>query len=279
MPDHRPPTGSPLVRKALSAGSTADGIRMVEHAIWEARQDGLQPRDVPELMDAVEWLGIVYLDEDKPSRAVPPLRDALRVFRRQHGVDHPRVKYLTAHLTAAYRAQGGPVPAIPRRERGYAAALAHGPTSRQAVRSRDKLFNAYWAAGRVRDAFGLFHDALGSCRQTHGPDSDVCVALRHQLAWEYLDVELPDGLPLLERNIVALERTDCPPPTLALRRSELAMVYLWFGRADDAVEMAQRGLADLAGLDSRQARLVRKELLRCHAEATAERGRGRATGS
>ncbi len=243
---------------------------MVEHAVWEARQEGLKPRDAPELMDALEWLGITYLREDQPARAESPLLDALRFYRRLSGVDHPRVKYLTANLIAAYQAQGRDVPGISRLERKLSTAGKDGPITRRVNRLRYKLFNAYWTAGRTQDAFKLFRDALRVSARAQGPECADCLVLRHQLAWQYLDAELPEGLPLLERNITALERTGCRVPTLAFRRSELAMVYLWFGRPHDAVKTARRGLDDLAGIEDKEARRVRDELLRIYANAADE---------
>ncbi|MFJ8636369.1 tetratricopeptide repeat protein [Streptomyces sp. NPDC093568] len=262
MPDYpHPAHKSPLAREALQASTRRGSIRVIEHALWEAR--GLRLFDYPEdLVVGLEWLGLLYLLEARPARAEPSLKDALKCRRRQLGVDHPQVRYLLALLTDAYEEQGKPVKAIPRLEQRLAADLPHGTAARRTVRSRSKLFGAYWSAGRIQDAFGLYRDALASCERTYGPDAPESVDLRHQLAWTYLDAELPEGIPLLERNITALQRADCPRPLLAFRRGELGMVYIWWGRASDAMNTIRQGIDDIAGLNNNEARLVHRNLLR-----------------
>jgi tetratricopeptide (TPR) repeat protein len=260
---------SPLVRQALRAETTGRSIRILEHAVGEARQGGLRLIDAPDdLITGVEWLGVLYLLEGEPARAISPLKDALKCRRRRLGVAHSEVKYLIARLTDAYEQQGRPVRTIPKREQRLAAdERQHGTAARRTVRSRYKLFDAYWSAGRVGDAFALFRDALARCEREDGPGATTGIDVRNQLAWAYLDVELPGGVPLLEDNITAMQRAGGRPATLALKRSELAMVYIWYGRAADSIATSRRGLDDIAGLNDAEARLVCKELLSRKAEA------------
>lgn len=122
-----------------------------------------------------------------------------------------------------------------------------------------RLFDAYWSAGRIDDAFALYRDALTDCEQTYGPDAPDSITLRAHLAWAYLEAQRPEGVPLLERNITALERTDCPHPTLAFRRSELGIVHTWVGRASDAIHVLEQGLDEIADLDDKTARRVKDD--------------------
>jgi tetratricopeptide (TPR) repeat protein len=270
MPDYPlPPAASALVRTALNAGARGKSIRVLEHAVWRARQDGLRLLDTPEeLVSGLEWLGVLYLLEDRPDRALPALTDALKCRSPRLGADHPRVRYLLARLKDAYVAQGKPMKAIPKREERLAADEAqHGDAARRTIRSRYKLFDAYWSAGRIDDAFELFRSAAVRCEREHGPDAAESIDARHLLAWAYLDAELPGGIPLLERNIKALPRAGCRPTMLAMRHSELAMVYLWWGRPADAVTVTRQALENIADLDDAEARMVRKELARRSDEA------------
>lgn len=271
MPDYpRPRAKSALVREALREQDNARSIRMIERAVWKARQDGIRLIDAPEeIAVALEWLGTLYLLEDKPARAISPLKDALKWQRRRRGTGNPQVRYLIARLTDAYEAQGKTVKAIGRLEGKLTERLRDGVTSRQAARSRRKLFDAYWAAGRIHDAFGLYREAVAACEREYGPDAPESIAMRSELAWEYLDAELPDGVPLLERNLQAAQRAGLPVTELAFKRSELGMVYTWYGRATDAVQILEEGLASIADLDGAQPRIIRKELLRLSSEASA----------
>ena len=97
------------------------------------------------------------------------MKDALKCRRRRLGVDHPQVGYLVARLTDAYEAKGRPVKAIPRREQRLTAnEREYGTAARRTVRSRFTLFDAYWSAGRVDDAFRLLRDALARCEREDG---------------------------------------------------------------------------------------------------------------
>jgi tetratricopeptide (TPR) repeat protein len=120
-----------------------------------------------------------------------------------------------------------------------------GPAHANAVLSRDRLANAYEAAGRLGDAVAVFASALTDRERNLGPEHPDTIAARARLAHAYASAGRNEAIAIYERTVADSERQLGPghPGTLAARAG-LAEAYQAAGMNKDSVRSCQLLLAD-----------------------------------
>jgi hypothetical protein len=250
---------SPYVMAAIGDQPRRVTIRRLEANLAAAKRDG-EPATSEDFLRAVEWLGLLYVLDDRARAAARPLEFAVRQRQRLLGADDAHVRDLRAKLAHAYELGGRPVRALDRLEARAAAAEAGGPASKAALKHRMRLSDAYRRAGRVEAAFALHRDALAAAERDHGRDGEDAAVIRAVLAGEYLDADRPEAVDLYDAQVATLARIGARPAAIAEARARLAAAHLMTGRPAEAQAAVRQGLADLRDLSDAEAKLVRRML-------------------
>ena len=144
-----------------------------------------------------------YAAELGDPQAAVSLSDAVDLFTKTLGPDHPRTLTARGNLAAAYQAAGRLDEAIDLYERTLAdSERVLGPDHPHTLASRGNLAAAYKSAGRLEQAIDLHERTLADCERVLGPDHPHTRLFRKNLA---------DAYRAVGRNEDAAALIDPPP--------------------------------------------------------------------
>ena len=188
-----------------------------------------------------------YAAELGDPQAALSLSDAVDLFTKTLGPDHPRTLAARNNLAIAYQSAGRLDEAIDLHEQVLAdRERVLGPDHPHTLTSRSNLAIAYRSAGKLDEATDLHERALADRERTLGPDHPDTLVSRGNLACAYQPADrLDEATDLFEKTLADSERVLGPdhPYTLILRNN-LAFAYLSAGRLDEAIDLHERALAD-----------------------------------
>jgi tetratricopeptide (TPR) repeat protein len=121
-----------------------------------------------------------------------------------------------------------------------------GPGHRDTLASRNRLANAYLAAGRAAEAIPLYERTIAACERTLGPDDSQTLSTRNNLAVAYLEAGRPaEAIDAHKATLAARQRTLAPGHLDTIgSRHNLAAAYLADGRAAEALPLLEQVIAD-----------------------------------
>ena len=188
-----------------------------------------------------------YAAELGDPQAAVSLSDAVDLFTKTLGPDHPRTLTARGNLAAAYQAAGRLDEAIDLYERTLAdSERVLGPDHPHTLASRGNLAAAYKSAGRLEQAIDLHERTLADHERVLGPDHTHTLTSRNNLAVAYRSAgRLGEAIDLHEQELADCERVLGPDHTHTLTsRGNLAAAYKSAGRLDQAIDLHERNLAD-----------------------------------
>ena len=237
-----------------------DGSKVMIHGLqgrvireeWRAEPErwGRVEEAAAGLLGAVDVTAIPVSDSTKRRREALDLVEQLRAVAGQdHSkglFSHPRTADALAHALWHAAELGDPQAALSLSDAVDLLDETLGPDNPRTLASRNSLAHAYWSAGRVDEAIGLFERTLADRERVLGPDHPRTLASRGNLAVAYLSAgRLEQAIGLFERTLADRERVLGPdhPDTLA-SRGNLAVAYWSAGRLKEAIGLFERTLAD-----------------------------------
>jgi tetratricopeptide (TPR) repeat protein len=183
----------------------------------------------------------------KYAEAIPLAQQALAIYEKALGPDHPDVPTALTNLAALHYQQGRYVEAEPLLKRALAIReKALGPDHPDVATALNNLAELYRDQGRYAEAEPLYKRALAIWEKALGPDHpDVATALNN-LAELYADQgRFADALPLYKRALAIDEKALGPDhPSVALALNNLAELYADQGRFADALPLVRRTISN-----------------------------------
>jgi CHAT domain-containing protein/Tfp pilus assembly protein PilF len=184
--------------------------------------------------------------QGKYLEAIPLAQQALALYQKTRGPNHPYVAIALSNLAALY----GNLGRYPDAEPLYQQALAIeekalGPDHPDVATELNNLATLYQVQGRYADGEPLYKRSLAIREKVLGPDHpDVAVSL-NSLAELYRNQgRYADAEPLTKRALAIREKALGPDhPDVAVSLNTLANLYVNQGRYADAEPLYQRSLA------------------------------------
>ena len=237
-----------------------DGSKVMIHGLqgrvireeWRAEPErwGRVEEAAAGLLGAVDVTAIPVSDSTKRRREALDLVEQLRAVAGQdHSkglFSHPRTADALAHALWHAAELGDPQAALSLSDAVDLLDETLGPDNPRTLASRNSLAHAYWSAGRVDEAIGLFERTLADRERVLGADHPDTLASRGNLALAYQDAgRLEQAINLLERTLTEALRVLGPdhPDTLT-SRNNLAGAYRSAGRPDQTIPLLEQNLAD-----------------------------------
>jgi len=202
------------------------------------------------ILGAVDVTAIPVSDSGLRRREALDLVEQLRTTVGQdHSkglFSHPRTADALAHALEYATELGRPQAAVSLSDAVHLLAKTLGPDHPGTLASRNNLADAYQAAGRLKEAIGLFERTLADSERVLGSDDPGTPALRAGLAAAYQAAgRLDEAIDLLERNLADSERVlGSDDPYILVSRGGLAGAYWSAGRLDEAIGLYERTLAE-----------------------------------
>ena len=235
------------LRVALSDGLCSEG-RWEEGYLHAERAYTMAQRwhDARPEAQALNAMGLTLYQGAHFSRAEDAFVQALAIYERVFGPDHPHTASSLNNLALVYDAQGRYADAEPLHQRALAIReRVLGPDHPHTASSLSNLAGVYNDQGRYADAEPLHQRALAIYERMLGPDHPHTALGLNSLAYVYnAQGRYADAEPLFQRALAIRERVLGPDhPDTASSLSSLAGVYNAQGRYADAEPLHQRALA------------------------------------
>jgi eukaryotic-like serine/threonine-protein kinase len=161
-------------------------IAQFERAL-ELRRQLLGP-DHPDTMDAVDNVGMAYLNAGRISEALPLLEANLKRRRAQPGAARANILVGINNLANAYRAAGRLGEALPLfTEALKGLEVEYGPDHPYTLGAMNNLAQTYRDADRLADATPLFEETVKRTKAKLGPDHPYTFLSMNNLGLAYLD--------------------------------------------------------------------------------------------
>jgi len=184
--------------------------------------------------------------EGRYEDAIPLARDALAIYEKARGPEHPDVAISLNNLAAMYFSQGSYAKAEPLFKRSLAIyEKARGPEHPDVASSLRNLARMYFSEGRYAEAEPLYKSSLAIWEKARGPESAEVAASLDNLAQLYdTQGRYPEAEPLFKRSLAIAEKTLGPDdPDVATTLNNLAELYRKQGRYPEAEPLFKRALA------------------------------------
>jgi tetratricopeptide (TPR) repeat protein len=182
----------------------------------------------------------------KYAEAIPLAQQALAIYEKALGPDHPDVPTALTNLAALHYQQGRYVEAEPLLKRALAIReKALGPDHPDVATALNNLAELYRDQGRYAEAEPLYKRALAIWEKALGPDHpDVATALNNLALLYYQQGRYVEAEPLYKRALAIREKALGPDhPNVAAALNNLAVLYKEQGRYAEAEPLYKRSLA------------------------------------
>ncbi len=180
------------------------------------------------------------------AEAIPLLEQALAIFEKVLGPDHPHVATNLNNLAELYRTQGQYDRAEPRYQRALAIfEKALGPDHPDVAMSLNNLALLYSTQGQFDRAEPRYQRALAIFEKALGPDHpDVAMSLNNLAELYRTQGRYDRAEPRYQRALAIYEKALGPDhPNVATSLNNLATLYATQGRYDQTEPRYQRALA------------------------------------
>ena len=200
------------------------------------------PRTADALAHALQ-----YAAELGDPQAALSLADAVDLFDKTLGPDHPTTLTSRNNLANAYRSAGRLKEAIDLHKKNLADRLrVLGADHADTLTSRNNLALAYQSAGRLDEAIGLFERTLADRLRVLSPDHADTLSSRNNLASAYKSAGRPEqAIGLHKKNLADRKRVlGADHPDTLTSRNNLASAYRSAGRPEQAIGLHKKNLVD-----------------------------------
>jgi serine/threonine protein kinase/tetratricopeptide (TPR) repeat protein len=190
-------------------------------------------------------LGVTYVLQGDPGRAITELERGTQLFEAQLGPDHPRTLEAKNSLAEAYHAAGRTADALRLHEATLKTRESQlGPDQPDTLLSRASLARDYEVMGRTADAIRLNKAILKVGATLLGTDNPFLFAVRSNLAVAYMSMgRTADAIELYEATLNACEaQLGIDNPATLTVRANLASAYEADGRVSAAIVLHERTL-------------------------------------
>lgn len=184
--------------------------------------------------------------QGKYTEALPLAQQAVAIYEKVRGTEHPETAMALDSLSSLYREMGDYAHALPLAQRALAMReKALGSTHPDTATSLNNLALIYQALGNNTQALPLFQRAVTISEQTLGAKhSRTAIPLGNLAALYQALGDYTHALPLFQRALAIRERTLGPEhPRTAIVLGNLATLYQTMGDYTHALPLFQRALA------------------------------------
>jgi CHAT domain-containing protein/Tfp pilus assembly protein PilF len=195
--------------------------------------------------DGLTKRAIELYQEGKYAEAVPLARQALAIYEKTLGPDHPAVAAALNNLASFYDDEGKSAEAEPLLKRALAIdEKALGPEHRKVAITLNNLAELYRKQGHYAEAEPLYRRSLAIREKALGPDDpDVATALDNLGGLYLIQGRYAEAEPLHKRALAIYEDAlGSDHPDVATALNNLAMLYRQQGRYAEAEPLYRRAL-------------------------------------
>ncbi len=198
------------------------------------------------VMDALNNLGILYLDLGKMTEAEALYQRALAGKEKAFGPDHTSTLDTVNNLGNLYSDLGKMTEAEALYQRALAGyEKAFGPDHTSTLDTVNNLGNLYRRQGKTREAEALYQRALAGYEKALGPDHTSTLDTVNNLGLLYSDLgKMTEAEALYQRALAGKEKVFGPDHTSTLNTvNNLGLLYSDLGKTTEAEALYQRALA------------------------------------